>query len=542
MSQEQPAFRSRRELRKAREAEQLSVATDQQDAAPQATAAVPPAPTQPASNPTSAGSPTPGQAKPAAPKPAAPKPAAPKPASPAAVPAAAKPVEPASIPADSGHAPARPVPRTPEAPEETFTQRSSQIRARDREALRTQKEQDAKDGQQADGGPVTRRQLRLQQLKEQALTAAHPVVPLPDAESAAPAIAKPAAPKPGPKPAVPGSAVQDSNPAVPGPAAPGPKPAVPGSAVQDPKPAVPGPAAPSPAVPDPAVPGPVPATPAPKPAKSPKGMTVEQALAARALIAEQARNQIAKMEHIAAADPEAVDPELLTQQIALAKRAAAVNQAPVAPAETPRPSKPSAKPGDTPAAKILAAKPPAAKPAQDAAAPSTANNLAMVTPLEFETVPGFDRPVMKRPATSHVPVVTRSGSAVTGASGLSIPGAPGMPGPGAPTKKAKPAGQRKKSAGRASQVIARAEAVARTTGEPAVGAVSAEPREGNSDDLFADLPRIPAVAAHGLEPLDAATAGLGRAKRSRLLQIGILAFGVVALISGIILIVSGLSS
>lgn len=535
MSQEQPAFRSRRELRKAREAEQLSVATDQKDAAPEATAAIPPAPTQPASSPSGAVLPTPGQAKPAAPKPAAPKPA-----SPAAVPAAAKPVEPASIPADSGHAPARPVPRAPEAPEETFTQRSSQIRARDREALRTQKEQDAKDGQQADGGPVTRRQLRLQQLKEQALTAAHPVVPLPDAESAAPATAKPAAPKPGPKPAVPGPAAQ------------GPKPAVPGSAVQDPKPAVPGPAAPSPALSDPAVPGSVPATPAPKPAKSPKGMTVEQALAARALIAEQARNQIAKMEHIAAADPEAVDPELLTQQIALAKRAAAVNQAPVAPAETPPPSKPSAKPGDTPAAKIPAtkipatkipaAKPPAAKPAQDAAAPSTANNLAMVTPLEFETVPGFDRPVMKRPATSHVPVVTRSGSAVTGASGLSIPGAPGMPGPGAPTKKAKPAGQRKKSAGRASQVIARAEAVARTTGEPAVGAVSAEPREGNSDDLFADLPRIPAVAAHGLEPLDAATAGLGRAKRSRLLQIGILAFGVVALISGIILIVSGLSS
>ena len=42
-------------------------------------------------------------------------------------------------------------------------------------------------------------------------------------------------------------------------------------------------------------------------------MTVEQALEARALLAEQAKNQIAKMEHITATDPEAVDPEILAQ-------------------------------------------------------------------------------------------------------------------------------------------------------------------------------------------------------------------------------------
>ncbi len=43
--------------------------------------------------------------------------------------------------------------------------------------------------------------------------------------------------------------------------------------------------------------------------KLPDGMSVEQALAARELLAEQARNQAAKMEHIAATDPDAVNPK-----------------------------------------------------------------------------------------------------------------------------------------------------------------------------------------------------------------------------------------
>jgi hypothetical protein len=44
-----------------------------------------------------------------------------------------------------------------------------------------------------------------------------------------------------------------------------------------------------------------------------------------------------------------------------------------------------------------------------------------------------------------------------------------------------------------------------------------------------------------LEPLDAATAGLARAKRMRLVQFGVLAFGIIALMSGIILIISGIT-
>ncbi|BAS09371.1 hypothetical protein AHiyo4_27930 [Arthrobacter sp. Hiyo4] len=55
-------------------------------------------------------------------------------------------------------------------------------------------------------------------------------------------------------------------------------------------------------------------------------MSVEQALAARTLVAEQAKNQLAKMEHIASLDPEAVDPDILAEQIALAERAAVLNR------------------------------------------------------------------------------------------------------------------------------------------------------------------------------------------------------------------------
>jgi hypothetical protein len=163
---------------------------------------------------------------------------------------------------------------------------------------------------------------------------------------------------------------------------------------------------------------------------------------------------------------------------------------------------------------------PASGPGQRPA-PSTANNLAMVTPLEFVQVPGIDRPVMKPPATSHVPVTTRPGSKVT-PSGNKKRRSPG-------TQRPDPAGT---AAGR-SQVIARAEAAAR--------AQSVMTDEHQAEDLFEDLPRIPARSAHGLDPLDAATAGLARANRNRVLQFCILAFGIVALVSGIILIISGMS-
>jgi hypothetical protein len=253
-------------------------------------------------------------------------------------------------------------------------------------------------------------------------------------------------------------------------------------------------------------------------------MTVEQALEARALIAAQARNQIAKMEHIASMDPEAVDPEILAEQIALAERAAVLNRRAMArqklaeqagnPAGPAREAAPKDKPG--PAREAA----PSDKPG-----PSTANNLAMVTPLEFVQVPGVERPVMKPPATSHVPVTTRPGTKVPG--------------------KRKPATRSKApatdSATGRSQVIARAEAAAKAASRPKRVSVPETQSENHAEDLFEDLPRVPARSAYGLDPLDAATAGLTRARRNRILQFCILAFGILALVAGIILIVSGMS-
>ncbi|GGH98813.1 hypothetical protein ACFFGR_21950 [Arthrobacter liuii] len=404
MSQEQPPIRSRRELRKARDA--------QQDTLP-ATEQRPPAAIRPADS-------------------------TPAPAGQASRPGP-----------DAGAASAT---RPQQAADSTSTQRSSQIRARDRAALRTIKELEEKEGQLASGGPPTRRQLRLQQLKEQALTAAISVVP-PAAAAAATATPETARGS--------GAGRRDESPV-------------------------------------------------PAPESAPEGMTVEQALEARALIAAQARNQIAKMEHIASTDPEAVDPEILAEQIALAERAAVMNRRAMARQKLAEQAGSPAGPAKDSASK-------------DKPGPSTASNLAMVTPLEFVQVPGVERPVMKPPATSHVPVTTRPGTRV--------------PAGGKRKPAARPKAPATDSASGRSQVIARAEAAAKAASRPTV----ASRAENQAGDLFEDLPRVPARSAYGLDPLDAATAGLTRARRNRILQFCILAFGVLALIAGIILIVSGMS-
>ena len=489
MSQEQPPIRSRRELRKARDAQQASVSTGTDQVTP---AAKQPPGSRPAPGPSGANVPSntvPGAGTPGARTPSAPSPGA-----------------------AAQSAPAR-------GAEQTHTQRSSQIRARDRAALRTIKELEEKEGQLAGGGPPTRRQLRLQQLKEQALTAATPIV--------APA-----------------------GPAAPGTNGPGNRPAPEKSAeARDPQAAITPPAS-------------------SRTATAPVGMTVEQALAARALLAEQAKNQIAKMEHIASLDPEAVDPEILAEQIALAERAAVINRRAMArqklaeqagvpvgieplPGQEPAPAPESeagkkAVPGQktVPGPKPVPGRKPApgqqksgqqgpkAQPAADQRpAPSAASNLAMVTPLEFVQVPGVDRPVMKPPATSHVPVTTRPGSKVPPAAG---------------TKKRRPAGGSRPAPSDAgtgrSQVIARAEAAARAATRPRPAVQPPAAAHTEAEDAFADLPRIPARSAHGLDPLDAATAGLARANRNRMLQFCVLAFGILALISGIVLIISGMSN
>lgn len=388
-------------------------------------------------------------------------------------------------------------------PEQSPAQRSSQIRARDRAALRAIKELEEKEDQLSAGGPPTRRQLRLQQLKEQAVTSANPIIPAPMGQ---PLPSQPAPSQPAPSQPKPGQAKTVQ--AKPGPTKPDHDNAV---SADKAGPAV---RANGKGVPD--------------------GMSVEQALAARTLIAEQAKNQLAKMEHIASLDPEAVDPDILAEQIALAERAAVLNRRAMAKqklAEQAAPAPPVSAPAQAPGPKSVATQ------SVPQTGPATADNLAMVTPLEFVHVPGVDRPVMKPPATSYVPLVTQPGTKVR----------PGGKGRRPSTTSTAPAADSAQAAasGR-SRVIARAEAAARAAAEPKrvvpVQPVVADMPAGEPDDLFDDLPRIPARSAHGLEPLDAATAGLARAKRLRLMQVLVLAFGIVALISGVILIVSGISS
>lgn len=363
------------------------------------------------------------------------------------------------------------------------TERSSQVRARDRAALRTIKELAEKEGQLAQGGPPTRRQLRLLELATETApaTQANTIVPVSPRTRATPVVS------PAQKDAASKGPVQRD------------------AASKDPArkgadPAVSAAPAPKASDADGAMPG----------GKTPEGMTVEQALAARELLAEQAKNQVAKMEHIAATDPDAVDPAVLAEQIALAERAAVLNRRAAA------------------KQKLAEQNSQPAVPRND---PTTANNLAMVTPLEFEKVPGVERPVMKRPATSYVPVVTNPGPR------QDAPRKPGLRRPG--LSRQRPAAPATGSAAGRAGVLARAEAAANAgKARPASAAVNSA---GETEERLVGGEPVAANSAYGLEPLDAATAGLGRARRLRMLQLGVLALGIVALIAGITLIVTGLA-
>ncbi|QSZ53740.1 hypothetical protein RI444_12760 [Paenarthrobacter sp. AT5] len=439
-SQEQRPIRSRRELRRAREE--------------QAQASVP-AEAQPA------------QAKLAQAQPAKTQPAVASPAR--AQTAEAKPAQQQQANRPAGVARNR---RAADAPVDAVSsaaaERSSQIRARDRAALRAIKELADKEEQLSGGGPPTRRQLRLQQLQAEMATSANPIVPPAGSTSA-------------------GVAKED----VKGISAPG-APAKPGAATSGTA---------TPAQEKPGVGKPAPETPGSAPAEA--DMSVEQALAVRELIAAQVQNQTSKLEHIAEQDPLAVDPEVLAQQIALAERAAVLNKRAAAKQKLAEQAR-QEKSGDQ--GKPAAAKQSAAKSPTLDSGPSTANNLAMVTPLEFVKVPGVERPVMKRPSTTFVPLVT-------------------SPNPTTETKQ----GPARNPRGRAG-VLARAEAVARNARKRTSVVESGQ-----------DAERAPVSAstAYGLDPLDAGTAGLARAQRNRLLQYGVLAAGLIALIVGIIMITSG---
>ena len=137
---------------------------------------------------------------------------------------------------------------------------------------------------------------------------------------------------------------------------------------------------------------------------------------------------------------------------------------------------------------------------------------------------------MKRPATSYVPVVTNPGPRVD------APRKPGLRRPGI---------SRQKAAGPATGSAAGRAASWPVRKQPRKperhGRQTLQTRRGRPRKDFVGGEPVAANAAYGLEPLDAATAGLGRARRLRMLQLGVLAVGIVALIAGITLIVTGLA-
>lgn len=442
MSQEQPPIRSRRELRRARDEQQAATPGASENADHSGSADTP-------GNPGSAGA---GSGSPAN----------------AAAARQSRPVEPTEAETTGRRRIPGPVDTVRR---ETPAERSSQVRARDRAALRTIKELAEKEGQLSPGGPPTRRQLRLQQLAEETApaTSANPIVPMPSPRTQRHPVVAPkrdAAPEAAPQQA-PETSTAPETPA------------------------------------------------APEAPAAPEGMSVEQALAARELLAAQARNQVAKMEHIAATDPDAVDPEVLAQQIALAERAAVLNRRAAAKQKLAEQNNQQA-PRTTAGIPETGAEGVAPKPGTADNGPSTASNLAMVTPLEFVEVPGMERPVMKRPATSYVPLVTNQGPKVQPRTGRR------------PAKQQRDAGR--------TGVLARAEAAAKAGRRPAAGD---QVQDAQAQEDLAARPPVAANAAYGLDPLDAATAGLGRARRLHLLQLSVLAFGVLALVAGVILIITG---
>lgn len=435
MSQEQPPIRSRRELRQARD-ERLEA---NQEAGTPGPGAVPPASKNPAPNNPAAGTPRP-----------------------------AGDVDPGE-PTEAEITGRRRIPGPVDSVRSAAgSERSSQVRARDRATLRTIKELAEKEGNLAGGGPPTRRQLRLLQLAAETSpsTAANLIVPASPRTRATPVVAQPGVePAPADGTGAPGQRADGGRKSGGGAKAPG--------------------------------------------GQGPEGMTVEQALAARELLAQQAQNQLAKMEHINATDPDAVDPAVLAEQIALAERAAVLNRRAAAKQKLAEQT---------------------GKPEPVRNDPTTANNLAMVTPLEFVEVPGMERPVMKRPATSHVPVATNPGPRVE---------------PARKSGNRRPASSRQRGASATGRggVLARAEAAARSASAPHVTSrpAAGNPAAAQSEEDFTGRTPVAANSAYGLDPLDAATAGLGRARRLRLVQLVVLALGVIALIAGITLIITGLS-
>ena len=247
-------------------------------------------------------------------------------------------------------------------------------------------------------------------------------------------------------------------------------------------------------------------------------MTVEQALAARDLLMGQAKNMVAMMESRQEQDPHDVDLELLAQQKALAERAAVLNRRA---ADKKRLSDENEQRRHTAME----------RPAADIAS----------APMEFVAVPGTDRHVLRPSSTSYVPVVTTPAPD-------QAPSAPAQAPPGrqqVPARR-KPAPETVKP-----QPPAATQAVPAGSGKPAGQdrnpvptpvdtAASAPPRskilaqaEALAEGRGATIHPLKASSAYGLDPLDARTAGLDRVRRVRLAVGGALVLGAAAFAAGI---------
>ncbi len=180
--------------------------------------------------------------------------------------------------------------------------------------------------------------------------------------------------------------------------------------------------------------------------------------------------------------------------------------------------------------------------------PKSTDNLAMVTPLEFIEVPGSERPVLRPPSTTHVPIVTRANPRQS----THLP-RPAGPAPATGTLPVVPSGNAERfdaalSAGAArrpgtgsrpltggrSSTLMQAQAMA-TGGHPKV-----RPAVEHAEVQRSQMPPMPADYAHGLEPLDAMTAGLGRTQRNMLIQWGSILVGGAALVVGAIMFFSSI--
>lgn len=154
--------------------------------------------------------------------------------------------------------------------------------------------------------------------------------------------------------------------------------------------------------PVPTAPFKIPQNPAGEPVLGPetgsfRRLSHEQIAAARELLRAQAKTEAEARSRPRGSTP--VDPETRKQQVAQAEREAVLSRRAQArqrlAEETKRDTETTRK-----------------------TAPTSANNLAMVTPLEYVKVPGIPHPVMKPPTTHHVPVVTDRTPRQRGAAGI----------------------------------------------------------------------------------------------------------------------------